>query len=331
MTAIETVISETENRLGIQIPFLRAESDRDAIQMAEESGKYTLFRISYHGKSYVLGLSGKGKEQENYALLLPSYLESVSFSGAELTKEEFLKRILLGECPSSEIYKFMLKHSVKPAPCFVICLRVSPLSDDVLNLLVQYGGNPLDMAVRFDETNCALVKFFGEEEGEYRSPADFADFLAQSLKEELGIKVVAGVGSTVKSLKDVSSSYAQASSTLRFVDVFSKGEGVHYYKEYTLVHMLEDVPEARLSEYFEELTDEGAKEIFEDEEMVETAEEFLLSSLNVSETSRKLYMHRNTLLYRLDKIEKATGLNIREFPDAVSFRVLTILYRFLKK
>ena len=64
---------------------------------------------------------------------------------------------------------------------------------------------------------------------------------------------------------------------------------------------------------------------------VHTAEAFLQSSLNVSETSRNLYMHRNTLLYRLDKIEKATGLNIRLFSDAVSFRVLTVLYKLLKR
>ena len=65
--------------------------------------------------------------------------------------------------------------------------------------------------------------------------------------------------------------------------------------------------------------------------MLTTAEAFLQSSLNVSETSRNLYMHRNTLLYRLDKIEKATGLNIRLFSDAVSFRVLTALHKLLKK
>ena len=95
--------------------------------------------------------------------------------------------------------------------------------------------------------------------------------------------------------------------------------------------MLESVPENKLAEYLAELTDEASEEIFEDEEMLTTAEEFLESSLNVSETSRNLYMHRNTLLYRLDKIEKATGLNIRLFSDAVSFRVLTILHKLLGK
>ena len=84
-------------------------------------------------------------------------------------------------------------------------------------------------------------------------------------------------------------------------------------------------------QYLAEMSDERFKEIFEDEEMLATAEAFLQSSLNVSETSRNLYMHRNTLLYRLDKIEKATGLNIRQFSDAVSFRVLTVIHRLLGK
>ena len=84
-------------------------------------------------------------------------------------------------------------------------------------------------------------------------------------------------------------------------------------------------------QYLAEITDDSFKEVFDDEEMLATAEAFLQSSLNVSETSRQLYMHRNTLLYRLDKIEKATGLNIRSFSDAVSFRVLTVIHRLLGK
>ena len=95
--------------------------------------------------------------------------------------------------------------------------------------------------------------------------------------------------------------------------------------------MVEELSPHKQEEYCAELMDEAAREVFEDKELLSTAEEFLLSSLNVSETSRNLYMHRNTLSYRLDKIEKATGLNVRYFSDAVSFRVLSILYQLLKK
>ena len=225
----------------------------------------------------------------------------------------------------------MMKYAVKNTPCFVIALSAQKQTDDILSLIVQYGGNSSDTAVKLDEKNCALVKFVGEEEDEYRSATDYADFLTQSLREELGVEVSAGVGSTVKTLKDIALSYSQASGALRYAAAFSSGSGVHSYKEYMLVKMLEEVPDFKLSEYHDELNADDAKDIFEDEEMLATAEEFLENSLNVSETSRKLYMHRNTLLYRLDKIEKATGLNIREFPDAVSFRVLTILYKLLKK
>jgi carbohydrate diacid regulator len=110
--------------------------------------------------------------------------------------------------------------------------------------------------------------------------------------------------------------------------VDSKGD-VHSFKEYILIKMLEDLPKYKLNESLEMLLDTGAKEIFSDGEMINTAEEFLENSLNVSETSRKLYLHRNTLTYRLDKIEKATGLNIRKFSDAVTFRLITILSRLV--
>ena len=95
--------------------------------------------------------------------------------------------------------------------------------------------------------------------------------------------------------------------------------------------MLEEVPKSRLDEFLSDITEEQIREVFDDEEMLLTAEKFLSTSLNVSETSRALYMHRNTLLYRLDKIEKATGLNIRLFPDAVTFRILIIIYKLSKK
>lgn len=78
------------------------------------------------------------------------------------------------------------------------------------------------------------------------------------------------------------------------------------------------------------LLDVNALSVFTDKEMVNTADEFLENSLNVSETSRKLYLHRNTLIYRLDKIEKETGLNIRKFSDAVTFRIITVLVKLVK-
>jgi carbohydrate diacid regulator len=228
------------------------------------------------------------------------------------------------------IHKYATKYSVRDSACFVIALRIEKYVQEALSVLEHYGGNSLDSALQINANTCVLVRFVDEDSEEYHSATDYAEFLVQTLKEELGLDVHAGVGPTVKELKDVALSYAGAENALRYAEVFNQRGFVHSYREFILVKMLEGIPESKMSEYLTELSEAHVKEIFEDDEMLDTAESFLQSSLNVSETARNLYMHRNTLLYRLDKIEKTTGLNIRSFSDAVSFRILTILHKLLK-
>ena len=338
MTELKRIIKSVSEKLNVEFSFY-AENARpmDApvcdkqFEGVTDDGTYTFFRFLYKSVGYIGCLNGVGDEYRNYALLLPSYIESFAEKEAELSKTEQLKRILLGESSSMGIYKYATRYSVKGLACFVVALRVPKLMREALSVLEQYGGNSLDTAVQMSAQTCVLVRFAEDTEDSYRSSVDYAEFLAQSLKEELGLDVQAGVGPVVRELKDVVNSYAGAENALRYADVFELPGNIHSYREVILIKMLEDVPEGKLAEYLAEITDEHFKEVFDDEEMLTTAEAFLQSSLNVSETSRRLYMHRNTLLYRLDKIEKATGLNIRLFSDAVSFRVLTVLYRLLKK
>ena len=336
MSELERIVKEISKIPGLAFRYYAEKTHPTDIPVCDkqfegitDDGQYTYFRFLYRNVGYIGVLEGADEEQKNYARLLPSYIESFADKEAELSKTEHLKRILLGECSTMGIYKYSMKFSVKGTACFTIVLRVPRLMAETLALLEQYGGNSLDTTVQMGEDTCVLVKFVEEME-EYQSAVDYAEFLTQSVQEELGVEVLAGVGPTVRELKDVALSYAQAENALRYADVFDAQGNVHSYKEFILVKMLEDIPESKLSQYLAEITDEQCKEVFEDEEMLSTAEAFLQSSLNVSETSRKLYMHRNTLLYRLDKIEKATGLNIRQFSDAVSFRVLTVLHKLLK-
>ncbi len=338
MSEIQRIITEISKSLGIELLYYAENTRPKDVPVCDkqfegltDDGEHTYFRFLYRGVGYVGVLQGAGETAKNYALLLPSYIESFTEKETELSKTEHLKRILLGECSSMSVYKYTAKFSVKGAPCFALVIRVPRLMQEALAILEQYGGNSLDTAVELNENTCVLVKFAEETQEEYRSSVDYAEFVAQSLKEELGLDVFVGVGPTVRSLKDISASYTQAENTLRYADVFEIPGQVHSYREVILVKMIEDIPEVRLTQYLSEITDEHCNEVFEDEEMLGTAEAFLQSSLNISETSRNLYMHRNTLLYRLDKIEKATGLNIRQFSDAVSFRVLTVLYKLLRK
>lgn len=338
MTELEKIIQQTSQTLNVNFTFY-AENSRPKngvicdkqFEGVTDDGTYTFFRFTFKNTGYIGVLEGATQTEKNYAALLPSYIESFIEREAELSKSEYLKRILLGECSSLGVYKYAMKYSVRGYACFALVLRIPKLMEDTIEVIRQYGGNSLDVAVQMSEDTCALVRFMDKTENDYRSAVDYAEFLVQSLKEELGLNVSVGVGSTEYEIKDIMHSYARAENALRYADVFEVKGNVHSYRDFLLVRMLEELPENKLVDYLADLTDENFREIFEDEEMLGTAEEFLRSSLNVSETSRNLYMHRNTLLYRLDKIEKATGLNIRSFTDAVSFRVLTVLHRLLGK
>ena len=338
MSELTKIGAELAQKLGIKVLFYAENTRVEGVPTCEtpfetvtDDGQYTYFRFLYKGVGYIGVLEGAGEEEKRYAMLLPSYIENFAERETELSKTAQLKRILLGESSSMAIYKYTMKYSVRTMACFVIALRVEKHMPEALAILEQYGGNSLDTALQMSEDTCVLLRFVENDPEEYHSTVDYAEFLVQSLKEELGIDARAGVGPIAKELKDAALSYEGAENALRYADVFNASGNVHSYREFILVKMLESVPESKLMEYLTELSDEHVKEIFDDEEMLNTAEAFLQSSLNVSETSRNMYMHRNTLLYRLDKIEKATGLNIRAFADAVSFRVLTILHKLLKR
>ena len=140
-----------------------------------------------------------------------------------------------------------------------------------------------------------------------------------------------GIGCEVAKPSEIALSYGQAVTAVRMGGMFGNAGEVHSYREYLLVRMLEDLPAGKLEEYMQQFRLRDVEEVFGAREMAATAEASLDCDLNVSETSRKLYMHRNTLMYRLEKIERVTGLDLKKFSDAVTFRVLSVLYRLARQ
>ena len=286
----------------------------------------TFFKVLHRGAEYVCAIQGTGPVEKNYAVFLSDAIENTAGKSLNLHRGEFIRRILHGECSADDVQTYAIKYSVPESPCFALAVSSDLKAGELMSFLTQYAGEEADTAVAVTGKDCAFIKFM-DEDTEYQSSADFANFLARSLLEEVGVKVRIGVGGTVRHFEEIASSYRQANTALRMSGIFNSGGEVHTYREFVLVKMLEDLPEAKLGEYLSILLDGEAKELLKDEDMVNTAEEFLENNLNVSETARNLYMHRNTLMYRLDKIERVMGLNLRNFSDAVTFRVITILYK----
>ncbi len=289
----------------------------------------TLFNFKFKNKEYIGVVKGASKTEKNYALLIRQISSTVKEEETILTKSEFLKHLLLGEINYSESEKYIKKFTLLQKPAFVV-LMVYPKGkkSDVETVLLNCIDENCDALVNISETETAFIKYNPREE-EFDSPIEFGEFLVNSVFEELGIKVDAFLGGTVKGPSDLAISFEQASLAVKTRMFFNSKERVHSYREYMLVKILEGYPKQKLNEYLDLLIDEKGKVIFKDQEMVLTAEEFLENSLNVSETSRRMYIHRNTLNYRLDKIERETGLNIRRFSDALIFRLILILFKFM--
>lgn len=297
---------------------------------AEKDTSYFLLNTPY--SLYMGAINGSDTIAKNYAIMISSMIENLSLQNDDnLSQHEAIKQILIGESTHSKIHKAVRRYSQINLPCYVLAVVCAPDKvTDIYNFLEQLSGDVGDTAVVTDEDVIAYLKIINGGDTDYQSALDFAEMIWQNIEQELHVKVKIGVGSFSKNAFELAGAYLQGSSAVRMGITSGGKTSIFSYKEFIMVRMIEDIPKGTLSKYLEILMDAGAKEILKDDEMLGTAEEFLANSLNISETARHLYMHRNTLMYRLDKIEKAMGLNIRRFSDAVTFRIIIILYKHLK-
>lgn len=210
--------------------------------------------------------------QRNYAYLIADMVANAGSrvpGTANLPKGEFLRRILLGECAEEDIRRYRDKYAVPDRPCFALAVSAEG-EGDMAGLLAQYAESDADCAVMIAPKDGAFIKFT-EADSEYQSSADFANFLAQSFQEELGIRARVGIGCTVRRFEDVAQSYTQASVALRMSAQFNTAGDVHSYREFVLIRMLEELPAARRAEYLSVLLDGEARELLKDEDLASTA------------------------------------------------------------
>ena len=304
---------------------VREKTGADA-SLTPRGGEETRFVITYRGVKTEAFLRGTGEGAEREAKLISYLVANADLHTVIPAKEEALRAILLGEGGAWYAFRFMTKFNLPDGMCVAVDILPDKRLDEAYAQLERTLADQQDMAVRMDDSRLAVVHFADGEQSAY----EFGEFLRSSLYEELGVRASIGIGCEVRSFAEIARSYLQAVTAVRVSAIFHNVGEVHSFREYLLVKLLEDLPKSRVQEYLDQFRSASAEEIFEDEEMTETAEAFLESSLNVSETSRNLFMHRNTLMYRLDKIERVTGLNIRKFSDAVTFRILSILYKLLQ-
>lgn len=293
----------------------------------QQNGK-TFFSFKFKGVVYYACIDGDGEGQRSCAFLITQLANQTK--NQDVTKEEFIQTLILGEADSSFIKKNVKRFNFYDKSLFVMIICPQK---GVIEQLVDFVSSYQEIGDFYqltEDNRIVFAKMCDQAVSDYFSSAQYAEYLARSIFEETGEIVKIGVGGIVSGLDKVNISYNQALSTVDMMDVLQSNGNVHTYKEYLLIGILSELPKNKLNQYLNLLQDVGGRETFEDKEIMETAEAFLDNNLNASETSRKMYLHRNTLSYRLDKIEKTTGLNIRKFSDAVAFRIVTILLKLTR-
>lgn len=291
------------------------------IGIIQGKGK-TFFKFSFGGVKFIGLFDGDGAWEKKYAQLIIGYLEFSQNKSEKLGFEEQLNLILTGNSTKSRTAEFMNNYSLPKLPLFVMLIIAKDnKAIEIQEFLLDYFGG-VDGAVTVSQDACAYIRYIDGEDFETTSIVKQAEILKRSIFEELGLDVTVFVGSAVKSFLDVSLSYSQALSAKKAFELFGGSGGVYAYKDYLLSKIIEDLSEERLLSYVNSLILDGKSEIFKDKELILTGECFLKNNLNLSETAREMFIHRNTLTYRLDKIERLTGLDIKKFSDAVNFRIL---------
>ena len=149
-----------------------------------------------------------------------------------------------------------------------------------------------------------------------------------TLKNELFIKCVIGIGTVATHLRELADAYKEAQTAIDVGKVFDTEKSIINYENLGIGRLIYQLPttlcEIFLSEVFKKSSIDAL-----DQETLFTINKFFENNLNVSETSRKLFVHRNTLVYRLEKIKKLTGLDLRQFDHAIVFKVALMVRKYL--
>ena len=309
------------------------------MNMAGLTGTETFVRGQYTYKpfgspqhpEYILFVEGNDAQAGRYATMLAIALSSIKYYYDEkYDRGNFIKNIILDNILPGDIYlKARELRFNSDVTRTVILIRVTTRNDVSVYDIVQnlFPDKNKDFVININETDIALVK-------ETKSNIDSKDLekLARSIVDtltgEFYTHAVVGIGTTVEGLKDLAKSFKEAQVALEVGKVFDTEKTIVSYDNLGIARLIYQLPTTLCETFLKEVFKRGSIESL-DQETLFTIQRFFENNLNVSETSRKLFVHRNTLVYRLEKIKKITGLDLREFDHAIVFKIALMVKKYL--
>ena len=245
-------------------------------------------------------------------------------------KDNFIKNLLLDNLLLVDIYnrakKLHIGIEVRRV-VFLIEINRDKDGNELEKIRGLFGGKSKDFVTAVDEKNIIVVKELADNE-QYEDLRKTAEVILNLFRAD-GNSVHISYGTVINELKEVSRSYKEARMALDVGKIFFEEQNIIAYSQLGIGRLIYQLPIPLCKMFIKEIFDGKSPDEF-DEEILTTINKFFENSLNVSETSRQLYIHRNTLVYRLDKLQKSTGLDLRVFEDAITFKIALMVNKYLQ-
>ena len=281
---------------------------------------------------YILMVQGATDEVYMIGKLVAFQVQNLLVAYKErFDKDNFIKNLILDNLLLVDIYNrsknLHIETHVRRA-VYIIETGSSEDSNLLDNVKSLYSTSAKDFVTAVDGKNIIVVHELSEGDGHEHLMKMANDLMSEIVK--LGVTDgCISFGTIVPDIKEVSRSYKEAKMALDVGKIFYEGKSVIAYSKLGIGRLIYQLPIPLCKMFIKEIFTSKTPEDFDEETLI-TINKFFENNLNVSETSRQLYIHRNTLVYRLDKLQKSTGLDLRVFEDAITFKIALMVIKYMK-
>ena len=339
ITRIDLCVTNTDGVLLVTTfpeTAIDAESIRSFVLSAADSQivqEYHYFKV-YDNQNVEYILISKGSSDDAYMIGKVAVCEIQNLIIAykeRLDKNNFIQNLLLDNLLLVDVYNRAKKLRIDTDVRRVVFMVETKMEKDISaqeTVKSLFASRPKDFITAVDEKSIIIVKELKDTDT-FEDMNQTARMLVDMLNAEAMSQVRVSYGNPVNEIKSVSRSYKEAKMALEVGKIFYADKNVVPYNNLGIGRLIYQLPIPLCKMFIREIFEGKSPDDF-DEETLTTINKFFENSLNVSETSRQLYIHRNTLVYRLDKLQKSTGLDLRVFEDAITFKIALMVVKYMK-
>lgn len=276
-------------------------------------------------------VKGCGKEAETFVNILAVSIVNIrEYAEDKFSSSNFIKNVIMDNILPGDVYiKSRELHFDTDTARVCFLVRITDKTNvSVFDILYSmFPDRQKDFIFSISSEDIAIVKEIPINT-KVEALTKIGNNIVNTLANDYMTKVQVGIGTIVTSIKELARSFKEAQISLEIGKVFDEEENVIRYDNLGIARLIYQLPTTLCEMYMKEVFKNGSMESL-DNETIFTIQKFFENNLNVSETSRKLFVHRNTLVYRLEKIKKITGLDLRDFDNAIVFKVAMMVKKYL--